>query len=131
MESARWRDDWNDRLNGGGGGAIGRRRIQNDGGGRAVAVVTRPLGLFFADPLFDEVLCGADGVGCPADRHPPITGARRVNPFFRDLNVGAAEMLNFQQRFTAGTQNGSHYVLAHLQFGPAVDITIEKWDPLD
>lgn len=24
MEGARWRDDWNDGLNGGGGGAVGR-----------------------------------------------------------------------------------------------------------
>ena len=83
-------------------------------------MVTSPLGLFLADPLLDEVLCCADGVGRTADRHPAVARARRVDSLFGYLNVGAAEMLNFQQRFAARTQNGSHYVLAHLQLRPAL-----------
>ena len=65
--------------------------------------MTSPLGLFFADPLLDEVLCGADGIWGTADGHPTVARPRRINPFFRDLDVGPTKMLDFQQRLAART----------------------------
>lgn len=59
-------------------------------------MMTSPLGLFFADPLLDEVLCGADGIRSTADGNPAVSCARRVNPLFGDLNIGPTEMLDFQ-----------------------------------
>ena len=45
-------------------------------------MVTGSLGLLLADALFYEVLCGADGIWCPADCHPPVARARSVDSFF-------------------------------------------------
>ena len=93
-------------------------------GGRVV--VARPFGLLLADALLDEVLGGADGVGRAADRHPAVARARRVDALLGDLNVGAAEVLDLQQRLAARTQNGADDVLAHLQLRPAPTPTAQS-----
>ena len=83
-------------------------------------MVTGSFGLLLTDALLDEVLCGADCIGCPADRHPPVARARCVDPFLRDLDVGAAKVLDLQQSLATWTQNRSNYVLTHLQLRPGI-----------
>jgi len=80
--------------------------------------MTGAFGFLLANALLNEVLCGADGIGRTADRHPTVACPRCINPLFRYLDIGPAKMLNLQQGFTTRPQNRSHNVLPHLQLSP-------------
>lgn len=70
---------------------------------RAQGVIPRPLHLLLLDPLFNQVRRRVYSVLIAGYRHYTFPSSRCENPLLRYLDVGPADLLDFDQRSSART----------------------------